>query len=190
MSPTQRIQHLAQVIEAGQEGEVIARHARVLRGHQFYDGTERGRAVAVARGNASRDAHFELRGIKGRVHVDERAVLRQPERVAIEVRRRERGGEQYAGGRSGETRLQVRRGQHVAQRERGARSFAAPLRAMSNRLCGPVTSLKRRKNRAAKKLSSSARSGCSDAARSSSAAAALKPRNAVSRSSGGAGCAW
>ena len=60
----QSVERLPQILEAAEEGEVVARALRELRGHDLHEAVERFVAVVVARGDVWRHAHAQLRRIK------------------------------------------------------------------------------------------------------------------------------
>ena len=112
--------HLVEVVEAAEEAQVVARRARILRGDQIDDPRHRLLAIAIARRHIGDRAHLQLLRRERRRDIDTHARRGQAERVAVEMRGRERRGKERDGMRARETRLQMRRGNHVAQAEHGA----------------------------------------------------------------------
>eukprot|EP01022_Parablepharisma_sp_SALTPOND_P029704 TRINITY_DN743_c2_g1_i1.p1 TRINITY_DN743_c2_g1~~TRINITY_DN743_c2_g1_i1.p1 ORF type:complete len:1374 (+),score=494.59 TRINITY_DN743_c2_g1_i1:672-4793(+) len=113
------VAHLLQVIEAGKEGQVIARPLPILARHQYTD-RRHGRGTALPAGrDIGRHPHLQLAGQERRLHIDPGGVRRHAQQVGEIMPGRQRGREQRGGMGLGKARPQERRRHHVANRQHG-----------------------------------------------------------------------
>lgn len=119
MTRRQRRRHLRQIVEAAEEAQIVALGAEVLRGDEIGDAIHRALAIPIARRKIGDRAHVELIGGEGRFDVDPHARCRQAERIGVKVRGRERRRKERDAVRARQSRREMRRGNHVAQAERG-----------------------------------------------------------------------
>jgi hypothetical protein len=122
-----------QVVEAAEEGQVVAGHALELGADDARHVAERSGAIAKARGDIHRHFHAQLLAAERRGHVEQRGVRRQAERIAVEREGRERAREAGDRHRIREPAFQERRGHEVADGQ-GAVLLREAERALEHRV--------------------------------------------------------
>ena len=110
---------LLQVLEAAEEGQVVAGRLVELAADDPHQRVERARAVRVAGGQPLRHAHAQVGRRKHRRHVEPGHVLGQPQQVDGVLRGAQRSREQHRAVQRLEAWPQEARRHHVAQREGG-----------------------------------------------------------------------
>ena len=112
------------VIEAAEEGQVVARPLAKLLAENRCDGRQGCLALRIARGNPTLYVHLQLLGAEWRVHF-QAGARRQAEQVGVIVARPEGSGEQHGGAAGGEALGEKRRRHHVAQAQPGQAAAVA-----------------------------------------------------------------